>query len=220
MMEGADWPEDDSREFLESDPSSEGLARLGSALGGGEVRVITRLVGGLDCATHVLLYRGHHLVLKRHKPGATGARIEFENLQVVRASAVATPEPVALDEDGEWFETEALVMTVLPGRPELSPVDTDGWVRQLATALAGLHDTEAARLPPRRESLWRRWEAWLDPRDERMAAIIVAVEVLRQTADSEPLVLSHCDYHPGNVLFEHSTLSGVVDWMGARLEPR
>lgn len=215
-----EWPEGDGRALLESDPGPEGLSRMATSLGGGNLKVLGRLVGGLDCSTHLLAQAGRRLVLKRYKPGAVPARVEFENLAVARFGALPTPEPVALDEAAEWFGTQALVMTALEGKAELFPSDTLQWVGQLATALAAVHETPARDLSVRPEPLWQRWEPWVQPPDDRMRAITAAVRMLKESAASEKTVFSHGDYHPGNVLFHNGELSGVVDWMRARPEPR
>ena len=190
-------------------------------LGGGEVTVVGRLVGGLDCSTHLLAEVNRKLVLKRFKPGAVTARLEFENLALALSGPVATPEPVALDEAGGWFGTPALVMTALEGRPDLVPADPKQWARQLATALAAVHETPVPELlSPRPEPIWKRWMPWVEPPDGQMKAITGAVRRLREAAGAEPVVFSHGDYHPGNLLFHEGEVSGVVDWLSAHLQPR
>jgi aminoglycoside phosphotransferase (APT) family kinase protein len=210
----------DDRTHLESAPGPGGLARLTEHLGGRRVSDVVRLAGGLDCATHAFTLDGERLVLKRSKPGATTAGIEFENLRYASRSSVATPEPVALDEAGTWFGTPALVMTALPGSANLFPADLDRWVRQLAAALAAVHDTPAADFPIRRPPAWQRWTPWTDEIDGRMVGIIAAVASLREVAAGETVVFTHDDYHPGNAVFVGHTLTGVVDWSHTAMEPR
>lgn len=158
-------------------------------------------------------------MLKRFQPDDKGAVIEYENLSWAIRTPTPTPEPLAVDSEGIWFGTEALVMSALPGRAQLFPDDPDTWVAQLARALAGIHDAGVEGFPGRQAPLWARWEPWIEPPDERMAAITSAIDELRELAPGEPPVFSHGDYHPGNALFEADRLTGVVDWRSARPEP-
>lgn len=46
------------------------------------------------------------------------------------------------------------------------------------------------------------------------------VERLRELAASQPMVFSHNDIHPQNVLFDSDHVTGVIDCSGPRLAPR
>ena len=202
-------------------PPERGLHLLAAALDGGEIRDVVRLGGGLDCATHAFEVRGERFVLKRSRPGSTSAAaVEFANLGHAWRSEVTTPEPVALDIAGDWFGSPALVMTALPGAHNLFPDDEETWLRDLAHALARLHDTPTAGFPRRRPPYWDRWQIWTDELDDRLRAVVAAIDELRSVAPSEPEVFTHDDYHPGNTIFVGDRLTGVVDWSHAALEPR
>jgi aminoglycoside phosphotransferase (APT) family kinase protein len=133
-----------------------------------------------------------------------------------------TPVPIALDSDGAWFGTPALVMSALPGRVIQQPEKADLWLAALARGLAAIHYADLpATLPEefRQPHLWTFWEPWYLPADRRTAAILRAVDELRSVAERQSAVLCHCDYHPGNVLFEGDRVSGIVDWGAARFAP-
>lgn len=210
-----------------SDPSPEGLEALRGALGARQAVVRGRLPGGVAGATHMVTVDGAtRVVLKRYPPeewAREAVSLEWERLGYATRVAVQSPEPVALDPEGEWFGTPALVMTHLDGRVVLSPSDLDDWLRQMATALATIHD---ARLEVprdsalRRPALAQRWVPWWDQPYEGAEEVERVIGELAATfADREP-VFSHDDYHPGNVLFVSCALSGVVDWSAAKLAPR
>ncbi len=191
------------------------------ALGGGAVRHVQRLGGGLDSATHRFELNGRALVLKRARPGyEEGVAWEFEHLSLACGSATVTPEPIACDTRGEWFDTASLVMTALPGGPDLHPSDLGRWVGELAQALAGLHDTPADGFTPRYAPSWERWKPWVDQPDARLAAISDAIRALSRVAADAPRYFTHDDYHPGNIVFAGGELTGVVDWAFATREPR
>lgn len=191
------------------------------ALGGGTVRSLQRLGGGLDSATHRFELSGRALVLKRARRGYDeGVAWEFEHLSLASKSATVTPEPITCDTRGEWFDTAALVMTALPGAPDLRPSDLGHWVAELARALAGLHDTPVESFTPRRAPSWERWKPWTDEPDDRLVAISDAIRELSLVAADAPRYFTHDDYHPGNTVFAGDSLSGVVDWAVATREPR
>jgi hypothetical protein len=89
------------RAQVESWREPEGMRRLAVALGAIEIRDVTRLGGGMECATHAFSVAGRRLVLKRSRADARGVPQEFANLGLASRLAVPTPEPVALDADGE-----------------------------------------------------------------------------------------------------------------------
>jgi Ser/Thr protein kinase RdoA (MazF antagonist) len=112
-------------------------------------------------------------------------------------------------------------MSRLPGRPDLTPKDIDSWVEALAQALAQLHETPlngaegAITRPPRFET----WRAPAGEHDPLTAAAVGAVTARLPLRTSER-VLTHGDFHPGNVLWHRGRISGVVDWSAARLDTR
>ena len=193
---------------------------MAESLGGGVPRNVTRLGGGLSCATHRFDLGGQRLVVKRAKPGEQGVVVEFTNLQYAMRSRAPTPEPIACDADGEWFGTAAIVMTALPGEPQLFPADVARWTEELARALVQLHDTSVPDFEPRRAPRWQRWKPWEDDPDERLQAIAEVVRGLGEIAPGGVACFTHDDYHPGNVVFVDDRLSGVVDWAFVTLEPR
>jgi aminoglycoside phosphotransferase (APT) family kinase protein len=48
----------------------------------------------------------------------------------------------------------------------------------------------------------------------------VLLSRLREEAGGLPIVLSHDDFNPGNLLYDGGRLSGVVDWADIVVEPR
>ena len=209
-------------------PSPEGLDRLAAAIGEGfRVAAVARFGGGVAAATHGLTLRGpggseQQLILKRYPIGDETPRLEWERLGCAARVALPTPQRVAVDPDGAWFGTPALLMSALSGQVEMRPRNVDAWTRELARALAAIHRTDLGdAIPPvlRRPHLWTRWQLWNVEVDARIASATAAIQRLQREASREPEVLCHDDFHPGNVLFEDGSVSGVVDWSGARLAP-
>ena len=192
---------------------------------GSAVRRVRRLGGGLATETFAVDLAGVNpckLVVKRYRDGDETSQSEWERLHFAERVAIPVPEPVALDTRGAWFGVPALVMTRLAGRVDVTPANVDGWLHQLALAMAAIHDTDATGAAgalldaPYVQSL----EAWSVARPSSL------VERARQTIDRllprvawRP-VLIHGDFHPGNVIWTRGIVSGVTDWSDSRLGPR
>lgn len=173
--------------------------------------------------------RTHRLVLRRwaragweaDDPDYTVER-EIRVLELVHATHVPAPMMVAADPAGASCDVPAMLLTRLPGHPP-RPADSaaEGFCRQLADTLAGIHDihpTAAARLDAYRlyydrahatpaswmpdTPIWRR-----------------ATAAVREPPPPTSLTLIHRDYHPENTLWSRRRLTGVVDWTQASYGP-
>ncbi|MEA3056492.1 MAG: hypothetical protein QOD30_1924 [Actinomycetota bacterium] len=206
------WAED-SRAHRATAPSTAGLDALGAALGE-TVRVVRQLHGGVATCTHELATATRSLILKRYQASDETATSEWERLQLARDLPVPTPEPVVVDGAGEWFGTPALVMTRLEGS-----VMYPGSVDALARTLAAIHASPIPDPTPAvllRPPYYDTWEQEVEYPD----GLVAAMDELRVRAAALPKVLSHSDYHPGNVLVSRGEVTGVIDLASLRLAPR
>ncbi len=195
---------------------------------GAAVRRVRPIRGGLASATFAIGTSVGEHVLKVFRPHRRAeAPLEWDRLTFAqRVAEIPVPEPIALDAEGRWFTAPALVMSRLPGRAEVAPADLDGWLRQLAHALAAIHATDTAAAtgplvgsPPLGHwdiGDWERLPIAPSPLADRC---IAAIHNHRLTPDRNP-VFVHGDFHPGNILWNQGTLSGVVDWSAARVGSR
>ncbi len=167
---------------------------------------VRRLGGGLATATFAFDLQGAgngRYVVKRYDADDETAPREWERLSFAQRVPVPVPEPVALDAEGSWFGTPALVMRRLPGRADVQPADVDAWLRELALALVTIHDTSLAGAE---DALLKapHAETWEPPAGLRTSAlsdrVVGAIEQYLPRATWEP-VLTHGDFHPGNVLW-------------------
>lgn len=173
--------------------------------------------------------RSHRLVLRRwaragwasEDPDYTAAR-EARVLELLRPTSVPAPAVVASDLDGTSCGVPALLLTRLAGHPPRgAEADADGFCRQLAETLAGIHDAGSgarARLDPYRlyfdgaRAVPARWM----PATPVWAQVAAAV---REPPPSALMTMIHRDYHPENTLWSRGRLTGVVDWTQASWGP-
>jgi len=197
----------------------------------GRVSDVHRLPGGIASAVHAVAVDRPEgarceLVLRRFtrtdwiEPDL--ARREAIALRAVAATALPTPELVAVDEAGRETGAPAVLMTRLPGRPDLSPADLEPWLRTLAVLLPELHGCAAAR-----DGIAREYAPYTAPSEfsvppwaKRTACWEKALAVLGGCLPEAPAVAIHRDFHPANVLFEGSAVSGLVDWTNACRGPQ
>ncbi|MEX2395116.1 MAG: aminoglycoside phosphotransferase family protein [Actinomycetota bacterium] len=216
---------DAHRRHLTSRPSPEGLSALATAVAPtSTVHRVRRLGGGLGSATHAITLHKRNgatfdVVLKRFKADAD-PRDEWARLRYATRLDVPTPSPVAFDRRGDWFGTPAIVTHRIAGRPTLDPSDIDGWLEQIAMTALTINAASTHRLPAavRTPVTIRKLPKGLPP-SELADRAVAAVQRYSRTALRERHVVSHRDFHPGNLLWSRSKVSGVVDLAYLSLAP-
>lgn len=198
---------------------------------GGVVSQVRALRGGRTSAVHAVRLAGsgrpsETVVLRRYvRPGVLVERpdiVQHEAGVLVHLgpTPLAVPRLLAVDTTGSEAGVPAVLMSHLPGRLEWSPRDVEPWLRELAGFLVGLQDVPVPAghglgtftpYPP--EQL--EPPAWL----QRTSLWDRAVDVLRSPPVDTARALIHRDYHPGNVLWLASKVTGVVDWQEACVGP-
>jgi aminoglycoside phosphotransferase (APT) family kinase protein len=140
---------------------------------------------------------------------------EAAALKMAKQSGLPVPEVVAWDAQGANCGVPAVLMTAVPGKVNLHPLDFDDWLKQMASALLSLHALDAADFG------WQyfcynnvktltipSWSAHPDLWQQ-------VFEIVNQPPPSTKYCFIHRDYHPMNTLWQGETLSGVVDWVNA-----
>ncbi|QDP94679.1 aminoglycoside phosphotransferase family protein [Microlunatus elymi] len=193
-------------------------------------RVVTAepLDGGQSAALHRLTVSGadgedvDSLVLQRfvldwidEEPWAP--RNELLAFELLENSPVPAPRTVAADPDGLNTGSPMVLMSALPGEVIWDPPELDRWLSALLQTMITIHRTprpatmrDWSPYPPEEvPPTWtrHRW-AW-----ERA---ITAYEGDRPPSER---VFLHRDFHPGNVLWQDGSVSGVVDWVSACAGP-
>ncbi|MEK8132315.1 aminoglycoside phosphotransferase family protein [Paenibacillus filicis] len=190
-----------------------------------KVQDVRRLYGGISSAVHGItlkqdatevewvLRQFDHEDWLREEPDL--ARHEAYSLRLAGEAVVPTPEIIAWDETGVRSGMPAVLMTKLAGSVLLQPESMELWIGGLAESLARIHRVEAAGFPwtyfsyqdvERME--FPRWSS----RPDVWHAVLKAVRGPKP--DFKPCLI-HRDFHPTNVLWEGSQVSGIVDWVNA-----
>jgi aminoglycoside phosphotransferase (APT) family kinase protein len=197
-----------------------------SALLGGAVSDVERMVGGASRETWSLQLDGRPLVLRRDPPGAPRAgamRREADLLRAAHAAGVQVPEVVAAGDDFIVMQRlfgETIARRIL--RDDSYAAARAALTAQCATALARLHrgvDVGAvAGLPGETDGLATLRDV-LDGFGEPHPALELGFLRLarnRPAAAHEAAVV-HGDFRLGNLMVDTTGLIGVLDWELAHL---
>lgn len=153
--------------------------------------------------------------------------LEWQGLAFAHNAKLKAPAPLALDQEGSWFGSPALLMEAAAGHADVAPRDRRAFVEDVACTMAAIHAADATEAS---DALLRAHSAdtW-EPPDEIPEGLLSrplagrVIDVLRESladADRGSVVVNHGDLHPGNLLWQRHRLTAVVDWSGTRLGPR
>jgi aminoglycoside phosphotransferase (APT) family kinase protein len=167
---------------------------------------------------------GTHLVLRLHtKDGWLAlepdlATREAHTLQALSSSTIVAPALVAVDEAGEFCGRPAVLMSHLRGRADFSDA-SPARLRALAAAIQPLHalapPSDLPRFEPYLSAAQRAVPVWTTIAETWQTAI----DICALPAPVGPVCFIHRDFHPGNVLIEAGSVSGIVDWPNACIGP-
>lgn len=222
-----DWWEERKR-WGRTRPSAGGLRAMARAVhSGAEAVSARRLGGGIGTASSLVTLRTRsgrtlEVVLKRFPTNGPDPVLEWERLLFARRLPVPSPEPIALDADGTWFGTAALVMHRLPGRALVVPRRLGTWLDEMARMQIAIHAAPTGRSPRAMRPVEPK--PYEPPTGLRHTALVQrAVSYVRprlRRALARDVVVAHGDNHPGNLLWTRGRITGVTDWAHARCFPR
>jgi aminoglycoside phosphotransferase (APT) family kinase protein len=199
------------------------LTRLDAA----ELVNIDIMPGGSTAAMHRVTVRradGTELtvVLRRYvvteilRESLAVATQEIAALSLAATAPIPTPGLLAADPHADDTDAPTIVMSLLPGQPRWEPNRRHDWLDQLVDALIAFHAIEIpgdVNLPA-----IRRYDqtSYAPPRwAERPRVWETAIEVFHHPIPEVDVGFVHRDFHPGNILWRHNDLTGVVDWQAA-----
>lgn len=204
-------------------PTDEQLARVRDAIGARSLIHARRLEGGLGCTMDVLSEPGGRMVLRRYGPwyaerGEDAGAREFRALELLQRTNIPAPAPIWIDAEGV-FEEQAILISYVDGKPDLTPSNPFDWAERLAQVLVKIHEI---RLDDNDLDLFPHGAGQdiekIQETPELILEHTLGEDLLRRRVmlgqlapESEP-VFSHTDYWPGNTLWNDGDLKAVVDW--------
>ena len=151
------------------------------------------------------------------KENANPTQSEFRLLTELRSMGIVCPEPVFQETEGH---RPMYILKYIEGAVEVQPKDRGSFLRQYATALARLHQTDVSS--PQLQILPRLLPA--ASLDNRPLNDKLREPEIRAILDSCPIprtngpVLCHGDLWPGNLLWRGGELVAIIDWEEALIE--
>lgn len=137
---------------------------------------------------------------------------EHQSLLAAEKSGAPTPRVISATSG----DIHATLMTGLAGSVRLDLDDFPTSMNQLAHALHRIHQT------PVPSNFHWRYASYVDINDVKIPhwttqqqAWSTAIEFIKCNNPEFKPVFIHRDYHPTNILWEDTKLSGVVDWINA-----
>jgi aminoglycoside phosphotransferase (APT) family kinase protein len=149
----------------------------------------------------------------RQNPDAAAA--EFRVLRALRAAGLPVQEALYPEPRSEATPEPCLVIEYVEGRPELDPAGREGFLLRYAAQLAQIHRVDPTKLdlgflPTQMEGYGKRRAV---PNEAlREGEICAALEAVRPNRHSNPTVLLHGDFWPGNVVWRDGEIAAVIDW--------
>jgi aminoglycoside phosphotransferase (APT) family kinase protein len=199
-----------------------GRAWIVQATGTSNVRAVRSLNFGVSSDLTLVEADGRALVLRRwDRPDLLDQDpdVVSNEMRALKAGRAVlggvVPEPIAGDRSGRRAGCPAVLMTRVPGASVVRDLD----VGRLAAPAAALHTATVPRDLPTSQH-------WFDPGGLAIpawtsapAAWAALLDIVRGPEPAASAVFLHRDYHPGNVLWSHGAISGIVDWASASLGP-
>ncbi len=199
-----------------------------------------RITGGFDTTIYGFRLSGtdgdlaQPLIVRIYGPEAHERQATFETVMHNTLAGLGYPTPriLAGSTDATLLGTPFVIMPRVPGRVMLASIfgprapDT---ARTLGTLHARLHALDAAELRRALEAAGvdsMGWEASVSLDWMRTEIDALRLDGLRDALDwliaNRPpaparLAICHGDFHPLNIMMDGRTVSGVLDWAGARI---
>jgi aminoglycoside phosphotransferase (APT) family kinase protein len=182
------------------------------------VRGIRALAGGTHASTYLIRTADPELefVLREFPPGDDAACNESRVLSALGGLGGLAPRLLANDGGGAPSGGSWVLISCLPGTPDIDPVLPDAWAERLGRALARIHATPRHCLAGFQSVFGRPGGSPAAVSGPAAGVVTASWELLAAT----PAVLTHYDFWSGNTLWQDGVLTGVVDWSGGGLGPR
>ncbi|WP_430784578.1 phosphotransferase family protein [Actinoplanes sp. G11-F43] len=186
---------------------------------GTEITGAERLGGGWSSLVRAVHTRDRDYVLRTMIRPELADRAEemvtreARVLGMLAGTGLPVPRVLGADPSGTHTGMPSLLTTRLPGRIEIGDDHATG-ARAVALArqLAAIHRVRPPVAPPPYVAWSWPGEIVTPPDSPRPGLWRRAEELITREPPRHPGRFLHRDFHPGNVLFEDTAITGVVDW--------
>jgi aminoglycoside phosphotransferase (APT) family kinase protein len=174
------------------------------------------LAGGSHAKTYLLrtAHPRQEMILREFPIGDRAAADEERALIALDTLGGIAPRLLARGTEDSGSSPWVLISR-LPGRADIIPQDPDLWATQLGRTLARIH-AAGADVTAGLDTVFER-------RGYRKRLFGPAAHMVGSAWDdvivTAPKVLTHGDFQSGNVIWQNSRLTGVIDWEGATRGP-
>jgi aminoglycoside phosphotransferase (APT) family kinase protein len=191
----------------------------------------TKLEGGVSAqvtALEVRLPHGEHRKLVVRQYGKANlssdpkvASHELGLLKVLRSHNLPVPEPLYADESNEVLSSPYMVIAFIDGETVYEPMDATDFVKQMADVLVRIHainvNEDLSFLPNQTKVFTDRLQQRPSTLDETLSESRIrdALASVLPPIQANKSVLLHGDFWPGNTIWKHGKLAGVIDWEDA-----
>lgn len=203
--------------MIKSQPSDQILG-WAAEMAGEPVQAVRRFAGGTHAATYLLESATRGMVLRSFPPGDGAAADEAHVLNVLDGLDGWTPRLLGADPEGRRCGVPTILISLLPGRADITSIAPKTAATELGHVLARLHATRIAGLSRLQDGMAR---AVASPRrGDGTAPGAPALATHGHRLSEAPHVLTHYDFWSGNVLWQEQTVTGVIDWSFGCSAPR
>lgn len=193
---------------------------------GAQVRAVELLPGGLGSVLHRVALRDAPVsavvvrqLLPEFNDDATTVRREVAVMEAAAAAGVPVPTVHWSDPEGGVLGRPALLLDLVPGRPLIGDLTTGAGQHAMAVVLHALAAVDGDGLPglKRLDDLERVTTHFWPPGHSELVDVATLQAAVEAHGDAfrPGTSLVHMDLHGGNVLWDGSTVTGVLDWPGA-----
>ncbi|GIO23295.1 phosphotransferase family protein [Oceanobacillus sp. J11TS1] len=144
---------------------------------------------------------------------------ETDSLRMATQLTVPTPQWIGADPDGEVIGKPLLLMSKVEGAVNILPTNQTAWLDELAKTLAHLHDNRITDFPWKYGRYQKAGEMDIPFWSDKPEVWRALKEIISRPEPSYTPIFIHRDFHPTNVLWEGTKVSGVVDWTNGCLGP-
>lgn len=132
--------------------------------------------------------------------------------RLMENSGLPVPRLIASDPDGSQSGAYANLTSWLPGRVRLDPLSLSAIdeLAKIAVIIHGAHVDDDHR--PRPYVFWVPDDLHVPTWTSRPQLWQRAIELFDRDPPPTKQGLVHCDFHPGNILWEGDRITGVIDW--------